>query len=247
MFWDFDGTLARRQDLWAGALADAWKRMPASPAISSESLRPYLGSGFPWHDPTVVSPPLSPEKWWAALRPVFVAAYARAGLDPGIGEEAAALVAIEYYRPDAWTLIDGAVEALRITATAGYRNVILSNHAPELPSLVEALALGPLVEDTITSASVGAEKPNRLIFTHAIERAGISSVENVWMVGDNPTADIAGAAGVGIRGILADGDYPDSVGVTVLEAAELISGQRAGAGPSPADIRTLDEPLKARR
>ena len=81
----------------------------------------------------------------------------------------------------------------------GYHNVILSNHAPELPQLVTALGLGDWIETTITSAALGTEKPNPRIFERAIEitRAG----DDVWMVGDNPVADIAGAEGVGIRAI----------------------------------------------
>lgn len=43
------------------------------------------------------------------------------------------------------------------------------------------------------------------------------------MVGDNPVADVQGARAAGIRAILADGAYADSVGVTVLEAARLIT------------------------
>ncbi len=121
-------------------------------------------------------------------------------------------------------MIDGAADALRTTADAGYRNIILSNHAPELPALVDALGIGPLVEFTITSAAVGAEKPNRAIFRYAIERAQLRCTEHVWMVGDNPTADVAGAEGVGIRGVLADGAYPDSVGRTVLDAARYLRG-----------------------
>lgn len=222
VFWDFDGTLARRQDLWSGALADALSRVETSFQISAESLHPHLGRGFPWHDPAVISPPLSPEKWWAELRPVFIAAYERAGLERSLAEQATTYVPEAYYRPEAWTVIEGAAEALRTTSAAGYRNVILSNHAPELPALVDALGLGSLVEDTITSASVGAQKPNRVIFEHAIQRTGIRSVGEAWMVGDNPIADVQGAEAAGIRGILADGDYPDSVGLTVLEAAELI-------------------------
>jgi putative hydrolase of the HAD superfamily len=225
VFWDFDGTLAVRQDLWSGALADAWSGVAPSRPVTAAELSPCLGAGFPWHDPNAVAPPLSPEQWWAKLRPVFIGAYTSAGLDHERAEQAALRVPVEYYRPDAWTLIDGAVDALRTTAAAGYRNIILSNHAPELPGLVSALGLGSLVESTITSAAVGAEKPSPAIFAYALASAAVSA-QSVWMVGDNPTADIAGALSAGIRGILADGIHPDSVGVTVLEAARQIA--RAG-------------------
>lgn len=151
------------------------------------------------------------------------------GLDTTRAELAAALVPTEFYGVDAWTIVDGAEAALRVTRTAGFRNVILSNHAPELPTLVEALGLGDLIDETITSATVGAEKPNRIIFDYAMKSNGISEVQDVWMVGDNPIADVRGAQELGIRAILADGAYPDSTGMSVLEAARTITHTDTGS------------------
>lgn len=222
VFWDFDGTLARREGLWSGALADAWTSVGGVPAISPTRLRPFLGTGFPWHSPAEVRTPGSAQSWWQELRPVLIRAYVSSGLSADRAEAAVAIVPETFYRVDAWALIDGAKEALKITKGAGYRNLILSNHAPELPDLVDALGLSDLVQMTITSASVGAEKPHRAIFDHALRMAGVEHIEDVWMVGDNPNADVEGAQAVGLRALLADGDYPDSVGMTVLDAANYI-------------------------
>lgn len=114
------------------------------------------------------------------------------GVDAACAPRAASGVRDEFYRLDAWSLIGGAVDALRMTLEAGYRNVILSNHPPELPALVERLGLSALVEGTITSATVGVEKPNPEIFAYALRYVGVSSGEGVWMVGDNPIADVEG-------------------------------------------------------
>ena len=187
VFWDFDGTLARRHNLWSGALVDAWRSVKQSADVSVADLRPHLGAGFPWHDSTVIRQPQSADEWWAALRPVLVGAYVSAGLDPAHAEKAVTRVPAEFYRPDAWTLVDGAVAALRTTAAAGYRNVILSNHPPELPTLVDALGLTQLVEDTITSAAVGAEKPNPAIFAHAIRSARIINTDDIWRSATTPS------------------------------------------------------------
>lgn len=219
VFWDFDGTLARREDLWSGALLDAWRFVDPSTSATVSQIRPHLRDRFPWHDPGTERPPQTPTEWWAALRLVFVAAYISNGLDATRAEAAASRVQTEFTRPDAWTVIDGAQEALRITDAAGFRNIILSNHVPELPELVDALGLADLIEQTITSAAVGAEKPNPAIFRFAMAAAGISNVNETWMIGDNPVADVEGAHGVGIRALLADGAYPDAVGMTVLDAA----------------------------
>lgn len=222
VFWDFDGTLAQRENLWSGALLDAWRRVDDRTVGTAEQLRPYLRDRFPWHDTLTVRAPQSPADWWAALHPMFVEAYMALGVDSVRADEAACHVPAEFYRRDAWTVIDGAEEALSVTKTAGYRNIILSNHAPELPALVDALGLSGLVEQTFTSAAIGAEKPNPAIFEFAMDRAGVTTAGDVWMIGDNPIADVQGARNAGIQAILADGAYPDSTGMTVLEAARYI-------------------------
>ena len=230
VFWDFDGTLARRNGMWSGALLDALRLVEPSTTVTPEQLSPLLRSGFPWHSPDVVGAQQSAEQWWASLTPTIIDAYLGVGVDAKHAESATASVSAEFYRTDAWTLVEGAPDALRETRDAGYRNVILSNHPPELPALVDALGLSPLVDDTITSATVGAEKPHRTIFDYAMTSAHVTADDDLWMVGDNPIADVQGARAAGIRSILADGAYPDSTGVTVLAAAREIaaaSGSRA--------------------
>lgn len=222
VFWDFDGTLAKRPHLWSGALRDALLRVDPSSGITPEQLRPGLIDGFPWHTPEVTTGPLTPAEWWARIRPMFVAAFTRTGVDRAVAERAADLAPTEFYRVDAWEVVDGAETALTLTQDAGYRNVILSNHAPELAGLVDGLGLSTWIDLTITSASVGAEKPHPAIFERALRAAHAGP--DTWMVGDNPVADVEGARRAGIRAILADGSYCDSVGVTVLEAARLIVG-----------------------
>ena len=78
-----------------------------------------------------------------------------------------------------------------------------------------------MVERTITSAGVGAEKPNPAIFSHSIEVAD-ADVRTSWMVGDNPIADIQGARAAGLRAILIGGSAPDTAGLTATEAANRI-------------------------
>ena len=226
VFWDFDGTLARRRDLWAGAVRDALNAVAPGREVASKDLGAALSRGFPWHSPEIVVPPRSPEHWWAALRPVFLCAYEAVGVPLDIAERAAKQISADFYRVDAWEVIPGAEDALQIIRALGYENVILSNHGPELPQLVESLGLSRWITLTISSAAVGAEKPHPRIFEYAlaVSHAG----PDTWMVGDNPVADISGACRAGIRAILADGIYEDSVGgVTVLHAAEQIRSSSA--------------------
>lgn len=136
--------------------------------IVLEELRAALSRGFPGHSPEVVVPPRSSEHWWAALRPVFLDAYGAVGVPFDVAGRAADQIAGEFYRAHAWELIRGAVDALQIICALGYDNVILSNHRPELPQLVEALGLSKWIALTISSAAVGAEKPHPRIFEYAL-------------------------------------------------------------------------------
>jgi len=69
-----------------------------------------------------------------------------------------------------------------------------------LPAIVAGLGLDALVEVTVTSAAIGFEKPNPAAFEHVLRECGRPG--RVWMVGDNPAADVAGAEALGIPAIL---------------------------------------------
>jgi putative hydrolase of the HAD superfamily len=79
-----------------------------------------------------------------------------------------------------------------------------------------------------SSASIGYEKPHPAIFRRAL--AAIPAAGPVWMIGDNPVADVAGAEALGLPAILvrrsARGvrwQSPDLAGVVaILEAQSAI-------------------------
>ncbi|MGH9197011.1 MAG: HAD-IA family hydrolase, partial [Acidimicrobiia bacterium] len=64
-----------------------------------------------------------------------------------------------------------------------------------------------LVESVFTSARIGYEKPHPEAFRTVLSH--ITDADNIWMVGDNPVADVAGAEKVGIPGILVRTDTSD--------------------------------------
>lgn len=150
--------------------------------------------------------------WWASLAPLLTGACVGAGVCEADARRAAAALRAVYLDPAAWSVYDDVAPALALLD--GYRHVIVSNHVPELPSLVAALGLR--VDAVVTSAAVGWEKPNPAIY-----RAGLAVAEaepgEAWMVGDNPVADVAGAEAAGLRAVLVRGE-----GVGLVEAAELI-------------------------
>jgi putative hydrolase of the HAD superfamily len=215
VLWDFDGTLATRVEAWSSVLTEALRVVAPKLGVTEEAFLSEPRVGFPWHAPDLAAVTRSARAWWAAQDDLLRLTYSDADVDPVSAELAIAHVPTVYYRPTAWLLAPDAVSALKCTAAAGYRNAILSNHAPELPTLVDQLGLGPWVDVTITSASVGAEKPSPAIFALAIHVTNAGG--DTWMIGDNPIADIAGAQAVGMRAIRVGGD------TTLAMAAEQVA------------------------
>ena len=81
------------------------------------------------------------------------------GCSNSLADELAAEVRERYIDPAGYVVYDDSVPTLRELTRRGWRHFILSNHVPELPEIVTALGLCPLVEEVITSATVDYEKP----------------------------------------------------------------------------------------
>ena len=201
VLWDFDGTLAFREARWRGSLVEALTEVAPGHGLVAADMAPGLRDGFPWHRPETGHPDLnSPDAWWDALQPLFVQAYVGAGVDARPAALAASRVRAHYIDASRWTVFPDSLAALEELTAAGWLHVIVSNHVPELDGLLRDLGLARHFAGVVNSALVGWEKPNPRIFEAALDRAG--RPERVWMIGDNPVADIAGAQALGIPGIL---------------------------------------------
>lgn len=84
----------------------------------------------------------------------------------------------------------------------GYRMAIVSNfdYAPAAYALIEKYRIGRFFEKIVISEEVGWRKPKPFIFERAMELLNIEPVEALF-VGDNFTADICGAKGVGMDAV----------------------------------------------
>jgi HAD superfamily hydrolase (TIGR01509 family) len=116
------------------------------------------------------------------------------GMDVGVDELVAAIRFSAY--PDA-------VPALRGLRDRDLRLVTVSNWDCSLPRVLDGCGLGDLLDGTITSAEVGARKPDPLIFERALELAGCEP-QDALHVGDTAEEDVAGARAAGIRSLLID-------------------------------------------
>jgi putative hydrolase of the HAD superfamily len=210
LVWDFDGTLALRPGNWTGVVCDVVGLQRPDLGLTPDRLRPYLQSGFPWHVPDVVRTPCSADHWWnELLLPVLTGAVQRAaGLDAHESRRLVDSVRAAYTDARTWSLFEDALPALTRLRDRGWSHLILSNHVPELPGLVESLGLGPVITAIYSSGCTGVEKPHRKAFEAVFAR--YPGAKSGWMIGDSWRADVRGALAVGMRAILVRSEHPEA-------------------------------------
>jgi putative hydrolase of the HAD superfamily len=105
-----------------------------------------------------------------------------------------------------------AVEALKRWRREGLRLIIVSNWDISLHDVLRQTGLRELLDGVVTSAEVGAAKPDPALFAAGLALAGSSPDESVF-VGDSVAEDIIGAHAAGIRAVLLrrDADAEDSL------------------------------------
>jgi putative hydrolase of the HAD superfamily len=118
-----------------------------------------------------------------------------------------------------WHIFPDAYPALTALKQRGLIVGAVSNWVWNLPELLHALDLVGQFDFIAASARIGFEKPHPRIFEWALERAGVPAA-SVIHVGDHVGADVEGARGVGIDGVLIDRagrhtpeDVPEGVAV----------------------------------
>lgn len=100
-----------------------------------------------------------------------------------------------------FTLYDEVPEVLRALHAEGFTMGLISNTQRSLATFESHFALDGLFSVAISSSDHGFMKPHPSIFEEGLRRAGVTAAEAV-MVGDSVPHDIAGALGLGMRGIL---------------------------------------------
>ncbi len=115
----------------------------------------------------------------------------------------------EEYQP-ADHVPEDVLPTLECLRESGYRLGLLTNRR-ELPrESIEQLGLAESFEFTMAAGETDWWKPDPRLFKHALETARANSGEALY-VGDNPYADVDGAARAGLQPILVDPDslFPD--------------------------------------
>lgn len=204
IFWDFDGTLVYKNKSFLESLMKALEGEERRP--SADVCQAYLLGTCSWNFPEKSYTDCTGEDWWADLLDKTSAFLKKNGIP-----ECRSVKICEQFRKNVVTypyvLYEDAEEILSYAKEKGYRNYILSNNFPELVRTVERFGLDRLFTDCFLSTDIGYEKPRVEIFEYALRHAG--NPERVYMVGDNPEADIKGAAKAGIHTVLV---HPDGAG-----------------------------------
>ncbi len=96
--------------------------------------------------------------------------------------------------------VPGVIECIRALVADGIPIAILTNGWSELQERKIEHALGEFPGPILVSDLVGAYKPSAAAFRQLEEALGVTPAE-LWYVGDNPVADIAGARAYGLRAV----------------------------------------------
>lgn len=179
------------------ALDESWGDHPYSLEVLRSSIRHTFLWDYPEEHHLHLSSPLL---WWDHTERHLAASFQSLGISQKEAQGLAEKTHQYYIDPSRYTVFDDTFPVLKMLQKEGWRQIILSNHVPELPEIVQSLGFGEYISDCITSAVVGYEKPHPLIFKMALTIAG--NPAKSWMVGDNPEADVAGACQAGIPSIL---------------------------------------------
>jgi putative hydrolase of the HAD superfamily len=139
------------------------------------------------------------------LGTILLEAAGAAGAPPGVLDAKALLDAYEWTAVPGTVVFPDVVDALVLLKDNGVKIGIVTNaFQPMWLRDIEIQAHGLLdhfPDCRISAADVGYLKPHPAIFQAALDRLNITPDEAVF-VGDNPIADIAGAQGAGMRGVL---------------------------------------------
>jgi putative hydrolase of the HAD superfamily len=132
----------------------------------------------------------------------------------GLGGEALTEVLLASISFRAFADAPAALASLR---ARGLRLVVASNWDVSLPDVLGRVGLLDHLDGVITSAQVGARKPDTAVFEAALQLAGVEPGEAVH-VGDRLQEDVAGARAAGIEPVLV---------------------ARSGAVPAPSTLRCI--------
>ena len=108
-----------------------------------------------------------------------------------------------YASARAWKVYPEVFAVLTALRERGAALAVVSNFDSRLAPLLDAMGLAAFFDAVVCSGEVGAAKPDRAIFTRALERLGVEASQALH-VGDSRAADYDGARAAGVEALLVD-------------------------------------------
>ena len=205
ILWDFDGTLSYRDGNWPATLHSVLLKNNIID-IPVEKITPYLRSFsevkvFTWDIYEKSHKELLGAKtWWEYYEFHFSNIFQKLGVEENISIELSKQFKDEYMDIANWHIYDDVINVLEYLKKDN-KNIILSNHIPELECIVRGLNIDEYFMNIFTSANIGFEKPNPKIYQYVLEKLGINETDCI-IIGDSYRADIKGGLTMGIKSIL---------------------------------------------
>ena len=108
----------------------------------------------------------------------------------------------KHYKPEVIVPEDAPLILTKLKET-GYTLGIVTNREEPVHEELKTLNLDPFFDFSLAGGEVGSFKPESRIFEHALERAGTSAEETMY-IGDNYFADVVGSLRAGLLPVLYD-------------------------------------------
>jgi putative hydrolase of the HAD superfamily len=139
----------------------------------------------------------------SARREAVALAFSKLGIaDSALSDRLADAYSVE--REETVELFPGAIDTLSHLRARGIRLALATNGAGEVQrKKIGRFGLEPFFDCIVIEGEFGCGKPDKKIFTHALERVSVPARE-AWMVGDSLVWDIAGAQQLGIYAVWVD-------------------------------------------
>jgi len=203
VFLDIGDTVMRPNPSWEGVYALALREHGIE--VDVEELRQALRRAY-HHGGWGMENGFEPTEETSFRRTVEIdaAAIAELGLEP-MPDDFFRRLSELFTVTSHWHIFPDAYPALRELQARDLVVGAVSNWVWNLPELLHALDLVRHFDFIAASARIGFEKPHPRIFEWALAKAKVEP-ESVIHVGDHVDADIDGARGVGIGGVLIDRD-----------------------------------------
>lgn len=192
ILWDFDGTLSYPNQAFFSALHTAIREYGYQ--LCPELSAAFLQSAYSWKNPEFS---YVLQDWWQVMHKKVsefcLNNHVQACHIGGVCERfRQLLIDISNYQ-----LYPDTISVLKQCWELGFENYIATNNYPEITENIHKLGLKPYINGCIVSAHIGFEKPRIEFYRAALDLAPHA----LYMVGDNPIADIQGAQAMGLHTI----------------------------------------------